>query len=92
MQNDQHLQSMHSLILRNTLCMCDTGEKEINTFFRVRLRPNFKLSNHLYTLPWCLYRPRRKDFAADLDRLVLMTLTPMLSFIGCEVRFVTGPS
>lgn len=45
--------------------MCDMGEKEINTFFRARLRLNFKLSNHLYTLPWCLYSPRRKDFAAD---------------------------
>ena len=62
--------------------MCDMGEKEINTFFRVRLRPNFKLSNHLYALPWCLYSPRRKDFAADLYKLVLMTLTPMLSFTG----------
>lgn len=54
----------------------------MNTRFGVRLRPNFKLSNDLYTLPWCLYSPRRKDFAADLYRVVLMTLTPMLSFTG----------
>lgn len=73
---------MHSLILRNTLSMCDMGEKEISTFFRIRLRPIFKLSNHLYTLPWCLYSPRREEFAVDLYRVVLMTLTSMLSFMG----------
>lgn len=53
-------------MLRNILSMYDMGEKKINTFFQVRLKPNFKLRNHLYTLPWCLYSPRRNDFAADL--------------------------
>lgn len=44
-------------------------------FFRVSIRPNVKPNNHFCTLPWCLYSPRKKDFAAELHRLVLMTLT-----------------
>lgn len=38
------------------------------------------LSNHFCTLPWCVYSPRKKNFAADLQRLVLLTLR--LSFTG----------
>lgn len=88
---------MHSLILRNTLSTCDMGEKESNTFFRVRLRPNFKLSDHLYTLPWCHCNPRRKNFVADLYRLVVMTLTfpwwaSRVEVMLSEMRFITGPS
>lgn len=49
-------------------------------FFQVSVRSNIKLSDHFCTLSWRLYSPRKKDFAADLYRLVLMTLT--MSFRG----------
>lgn len=72
----------HTLILSNSLSMCEMGERKISPFFSIRLRPNLKLSNHLYSPPCWLCSARRKDFAADIYRLVLTILSPMLSFTG----------